>query len=127
MSRVFDLQNISDISVVGLPLAFSIAVVFQFVLLLIFLYRKIGDFRIKEISYSFGKILIATVFGAIVVFLTLRFVADLVNMRTFRGVFTQGVSAGIIGVLIYLFLSLVLKSPELRIIKSSIIKQFTKG
>ena len=124
--RIFDLQGINDVSVTGLSLAFSIAVIFQVILLLVFFYRKIGDFRIREILYSFEKILIAIIFGGIFTYLTLYFVGNLVNMQTFLGVFTQGVSAGLIGVLIYLLLSLVLKSPELRIVKMAILKQFSK-
>jgi len=124
--KIFDLQNIGDVSVIGLPLAFSIAVIFQFILLLFFLYEKIGDFRIKEISQSFAKILVASILAGLFIYLILYFVANLVNMRTFRGVFTQGVSAGLVGILVYLLLSLILKSPELKIIKSAILKQFKK-
>ncbi len=124
--RIFDLQGINDVSVTGLPLAFSIAVVFQFILLLVFLYRKVGDFRIREILCSFEKVLVAVIFGGIFTYLTLYFVGDLVNMQTFFGVFTQGVLGGIVGTLIYLLLSLVLKSPELKIIKAAILKQFSK-
>lgn len=125
--RFFDLQDIGDVSVTGLPLAFSIAMIFQFFLLLVFLYRKVGDFRVGEIFRSFGRILVATIFGSIATFYALRYVADMVNMQTFRGVFLQGASAGIAGVLVYIFLSFVLKSPELRIIKSAVWKQFSRS
>jgi len=124
--RIFDLQGINDVSVTGLPLAFSIAVVFQFILLLVFLYRKVGDFRIREILCSFEKVLVAVIFGGIFTYSTLYFVGNLVNMQTFLGVFAQGILAGVIGILVYLLFSLALKSPELKIIKSAILKQFSK-
>jgi len=107
-------------------LAFSIAVIFQFVLLLILFYKKIGDFRIKEILHSFGKILLASAFLTIFTYLTLRIVAGLIDMRTFIGVFTQGFSAGLVGILVYFLATLFLKSSELRIVKAAIIKQFSK-
>jgi len=124
--KIFDLQRVSDISVTGLPLAFSIAVIFQFILLLIFLYKKIGDFRVGEIFRSFEKALIAVIFSGVSIYLTLYFIGNLVNMHTFSGIFIQGGLAGVAGVLIYLLLSLILKSPELRVIKSAVFKQFTK-
>jgi putative peptidoglycan lipid II flippase len=127
MIRILDLQRVENISVTGLPLAFSIAVIFQFSLLLFFLYKKIGDFRIKEISHSFIKVLIATIFVAVFAYLTRQFVAGFVDMRTFMGIFTQGVLAGIVGILTYLLLSFILKSPELKIIKSAVLRQFTKS
>lgn len=124
--RAFDLQGLKDISVAGLPLAFSVAVIAQFILLLFLFYKKIGDFRIKEILYSFGKILIASGFLTIFTYLTLRVVAGLVDMKTFIGVFVQGVSAGLVGILIYFLVTFFLKSSELRIIKWAILKQFSK-
>ena len=124
--RAFDLQGLKDISVAGLPLAFSVAVISQFILLLLLFYKKIGDFRIKEILYSFGKILIASGFLTIFTYLTLRVVAGLVDMKTFIGVFVQGVSAGLVGILIYFLVTFFLKSSELRIIKWAILKQFSK-
>ena len=120
------LQGIKDISVTGLPLAFSIAVIFQFILLLVFLYKKIGDFRIREIFYSFEKILVATAFMGIFTYWTLHFVANLVDMQAFLGVFFQGILAGVGGILVYLLFSLALRSSELKIIKLAILKQFTK-
>ena len=42
ISNLFNLQGISNIAVVGLPLAFSIDSILQFVLLAVFLFRKIN-------------------------------------------------------------------------------------
>lgn len=126
MVKIFDLEGIKNISVSGLALAFSIAVIFQFVLLLLLFYKKIGDFRIKEIIHSFNKTLIASGFLTIFTYLTLQSVANLVNMRTFIGVLIQGISAGLVGILIYVLIAFLLKSAELEIIKSAILKQFSK-
>jgi len=125
--NIFDLQNIHDISVVGLPLAFSLAVIFQLILFLIFLYIKIGDFKIWEILNSFGKILLGTILAGMATYLSLFLVSELVNTRTVLGILSQGVLAGAVGILIYLLSALLLKAPELRIIKSAILKQFKKG
>jgi len=42
MIRFFALQGIKDISVIGLPLAFSLDSIFQLILLMIFLRKKIN-------------------------------------------------------------------------------------
>lgn len=124
--KAFDLQGLKDVSVAGLPLAFSVSVIAQFILLLYLFYRKIGDFRIKEILHSFLKILIASGFLTIATYLTLRIVAGMVDMRTFIGVFVQGTLAGLVGILAYFLAALFMKSSELRIIKWAILKQFSK-
>jgi putative peptidoglycan lipid II flippase len=124
--RTFEFYNVENISIIGLPLAFSIAVIFQFVLLFVFLYKKIGDFRIKEIFYSLERIIVSAVFMFILTYLTLSFVAGLVDLRTFSGVFIQGVSAGLVGILTYLLFSFILKSSEIWVIKSAIAKQFIR-
>ena len=124
--RNFEFYNIENISIIGLPLAFSIAVIFQFVLLFIFLYKKIGNFKIREFFYSLERIIVSTTFMFILTYLTLSFVAGLVDLKTFSGVFIQGVSAGLVGILTYLLFSFILKSSEIWIIKSAIIKQFIK-
>lgn len=124
--RNFEFYNIENISIIGLPLAFSIAVIFQFILLFVFLYKKIGDFRIKEIFYSLERIIVSAIFMLVLAYLTLIFVGSLVDLKTFSGVFIQGVSAGLVGILTYLSFSFILKSSEIWIIKSAVVGQFTK-
>jgi putative peptidoglycan lipid II flippase len=126
IASVFDLSKIPDISVTGLPLAFSLTAIFQTLLLLWFFYKKVGDFKIKEILSSFEKNLIAAFFTGLLVYLILFLAGKLVNMNTFKGVFLQGFLAGITGILVYVLISFFLKSQELLIIKSAIIKQFKK-
>ncbi len=117
------LQGIEDISVVGLPLAFSIATIFQLTLLLLFLYKKIGDLDIKEISYSFLKIILATLIMSGGAYSVLYLTALFLNTRTFLGIFFQAGIAGVIGVLIYITVTLLLKSQEAKAFKHLILKK----
>jgi len=126
MINFFRLQGIKNISVIGLPLALSISGIFQIALLLIFLYKKIGDFKQKEICQSFIKIIISTALMIPFIYLTLKIAAIFVNMQTFLGVFLQTISAVFVGAFIYIAATLFLKSPEIKTIKSSILSQFTK-
>ncbi len=121
------LQEIENIAVIGLPLALSISGISQFFLLLIFLKKKIGDIKLNEIWNSFKKILTANILMVIAVYFTIQFIASFVNMQRFSGVFFQAFSAAIIGIFVYLLVTLILKSPEIQIIKDSILKQFQKN
>jgi len=118
---------IENIEVIGLPLAFSLAVLIQLFLLLIFLYRKIGDFKIREIWKSLKKILVASVLMIIFAYFTRQFTANFVDMKTFFGVFIQTFSAGLAGILIYLLVTLLLKSTEIKTLKLAILKQFVEA
>jgi len=121
-----DLQGLSNISVIGLSLAFSMAAIFQIILLLVFLYKKVGDFGVKEILKSINKILIATFLASLSAYFARLFVNNYLDLQTFKGVFLQGFSVGLTGVLIYILISFFLKSEELKTIKSSFSKQFSK-
>jgi len=122
--NLLKLKDIPEIAVIGLPLAFSLANIFQFILLLIFLHKKIGDFGKKETFTSLKKIILASIFLVIFTYSSLYFLANFVNTRTVFGLLIQTTFAGLIGGISYILITLFLKSPELKTIKSSILKQF---
>ena len=126
MINTLKLQGIGNIGVVGLPLALSISGIFQFSLLLFFLRKRLGHIRLREIGNSFGKIVIASVLMVVAVYLVLQSIANFVNMQTFSGVLTQTILACLAGGFVYLLITFLLKSPEIKTIKLSILKQFTK-
>ena len=129
MARVLKLQDIGNIAVIGLPLALSISGIFQFSLLLLFLRKKLGDVRLKEIWQSFIKIFFAVILSGGFAYLTLQLTAKakFVDMDTFFGVLVQALSAGIVGILVYILAAFLLKSPEIKTIKSSILRQFSRS
>lgn len=108
------LQGINQIAVLGLPLAFSASGIFNFVLLLITLYKKIGNFDLETISKYFFKILLATLIMAEISYLALYILADLVNMQTFWGVFLQMTGATFIGLFVYVLIARFLKLFEFK-------------
>jgi len=117
------LRGIEEISVISLPLAFTITTIFQFLFLLFFFSKKFGDFGKKEILTSFKKIIIASIFLIFSTYFSLYFFARFLNTHTVFGLLIQTISAGLIGTIFYFLVTFYLKSPELRIIKSSILKQ----
>ena len=124
--NILKLGGIENISVGALPLAFSISAILQFVLLLVFLYKKIGDFGIKIILSSLKKILAASILMGIITYFSLRVLSTFVNMDTFLGVFSQTAIAGLIGLLVYFLTTFYFKSPEIETLKSSMSRKFRK-
>jgi len=121
---IFKLQGIKDIRVVGLPLAFAVSQIFQFSLLLIFLKKRILDISFVKIQQPLKKIILASALMSFFAYLTLQVVANFVDMETFLGVFIQMVSAGFVGVFVYVLAAHFLKSPEIKNIKRSIWRIF---
>jgi len=105
--ELFSLKG--DISVLGLPLAFSSAVIFQLVLLMIFLRRKIKGLSFRKIYNSFWRIVAA----GFLMWLVIHFVLGLFG--SFTG-FAEKLSVLLIivvsGALSYLLFSWLLRSPE---------------
>jgi putative peptidoglycan lipid II flippase len=115
-ASLLKLEDIENIRVIGLPLAISISGIVQLSLLLFFLYRKIGNFRLKDIRQSFEKIVLASFVMSFFVYLTLHFIAGFVNMQTGFGVLTQTILAGLIGIFVYCLMAYVLKLSEMKLL-----------
>jgi len=126
LAAVLKLKDVKNIEVAGLPLALSLSSWTQVSLLLFFLYKKIGDFRVKEIVDSFVKVLAASSAMAAAVYLVLNISANFLNMQTFFGVLAQAIFAGLAGAAVYFFSASLLGSPEAKTIKSSLLRQIIK-
>jgi len=115
--NILKLEGLKNISIIGLPLAYSISGVLQFVLLFWFLHKKIGATKQREIFQTITKTFLATVPTIIVLYFSLRLFGLFLETSTFVGVFLQTTGASIIAMLIYLLFSLLLKSPEIYLFK----------
>lgn len=112
--------------VAGLAAAFSLASIVNAGLLFILISRKIKQLNKKEIFISSVKISLASLVAGMAAYQTLYFVAPLVDMRTFIGVFIQGAAAGMAGILVYLLLSWILESKELILLKGALRRRIFK-
>lgn len=124
--HVLKLQGIKNIQVLGLPLAVSLSAIFQFFLLICFLKRQISDIKSKEIFDSLKKIVFATILMGLATYFTLNLVSHFVFINTVFGLLVQTVLAFLAAFTVYFVASHFLASPEIKLIKDSIIKQFTK-
>lgn len=108
----------------GLALAFSISTILQLAILLGILHIQLDGFDDKKVIVSIGKMVIATIFSAIVTQLLKTPIAVLVDMQRFWGIAVQLIGAFAGGMLMYVIVCWLLKSEELEIIKRYIPKQF---
>lgn len=100
-------------SVAGLALAFSLANIFNFILLWLMLRQEIGSLDELRIFYSVIKFSAAAIFCGIAVQTMKLLIWPFIDMTKLWGVFTQGLVAGSFGISIYLIICSLLKSEEL--------------
>ncbi|KPJ55282.1 hypothetical protein AMJ47_00165 [Parcubacteria bacterium DG_72] len=123
LTRFLDIEKVDNSLVVGLPLALSISGIIQLVLLLAFLYKKVEIIKIKEILDFIVKILICSILLILASFLSLKIMAQLVNMQTFVGVFLQAAVSSVIGIAIYCVAALMLRLKEITTVKKYIFRK----
>lgn len=103
--------------VFGLAAAFSISSIINMLLLYIFLHFKVHNLNDGLIINSILKISINSILAGAVAYAFLQLVDSFVDTHTFFGIFSQGLVAGIAGLLSYLVLGIVFRLDELNSIK----------
>lgn len=117
--NLFNLNSLSEVLLLGLTFAFSISLVIEYLLLYIFLKRKIGDFGSKEIWKMFVQIALISIIMSIVAIFSL----NIINLGTgFLMYLTTFVIITLISFLIYFSLSMLFKIEEAQTIKRYIFK-----
>ena len=107
----------------GLVSAFSVSAIINVLLLSYFINKKLNFFCQDKIYKPLLKITFASVVAGFFSYGTLYAVEPLLNTRTFIGIFAQGLSAGIVGISVYCFISWKLAVEEFMIFKNSIQKK----
>jgi len=124
--NLLKLRGIKDISVIGLPLALSISVIFQFFFLVFYLKKKSGVLDFKNTYLSLKKILLASFLMTVFSYLTLNIYALIGSTNTVLGILLQTVLTSIVAIFSYLVFSFLLKIKEARAILSLIANKFEK-
>ena len=110
----------------GLAFAFSIAAIFQIVLMWFSLRHKVGPMGEKSLLRFLGKISFATLCMAIIAQYLKEPLSYLVDMTRLWGIFLQGLGAGTVGIFMYILLCWLLGVEEVDIIKKSFKKRSLK-
>lgn len=118
------LQDVADIRMLALPIAFSVAAVVQTVLLGIILRNKLHHFDGRRISVAFLKIGISSFFAAFATYAGLYAAESLAGGRTFVGLLSQFFIASILGFLAFFGISLFLRTEETTLFLAILRKKF---
>jgi len=121
----FTFNQPASLQMLALCIAFSAALMFQFAIFVIFLYRKIGDFGIEEIVISFGKMFLA---GSAMFFFGNWFLPKAYQFfgQGLRGNFLQLAVVGGSSFLLYFLITIALRSSEANAFTASVLNRFKK-
>ena len=120
----FALADLPKIALLGLPLAFSIGSVIHLGLSMTFLYRKIGDYNLREIANSAWRVFVSGILMLVAINIGLYLISPIFDIKTFAGAFWQLIILGSAGAIIYIASSFLLRSPEIFVFKEKIFKKF---
>ncbi len=112
---IFNVDGLVNFPVLGLVLVFNLCSLLEFSLLFIYLLKRVGNFGLKEIWNSFIKILMATIIMGIAGFIALNQAVRLFA-NDFFGVLLQFIFVCVISGIVYLFMTYLLKSPEINFV-----------
>ena len=113
-ANLLKIEDLSNMRIVGLSLSVALSNVFQFILFMYFLSKKIVSFKSKEILSSLYKIIASSIVMTIVIFLSLRLFNLFITTNTFLGIFFQTSLSFALGIAAFTVSSYFLKSPELK-------------
>jgi putative peptidoglycan lipid II flippase len=107
--RVTDL---SGTAVLALPLGFSIAMLVSLFAFWFLFERDFSGFT-RPVSATFFQSFSASIIGGFVSYLSLNMSSHLFNLTTVAGVFFQGLTAGLTGIIVIIAVLLLLKNQEI--------------
>lgn len=109
---ILSLIFIRPFGLVGLALAYVVAGLLNFSVLIFILGERLGSLQSASVVTTTFKIVLAAVPAGLIMYGALQVLAPVVNMNTFAGIFTQGAVAGLAGAAVYALLAHALKLPE---------------
>jgi len=118
---IFSYNATIDVLVLGLPLAFSLAAIIQFLLMLFFLKSTLKELDLKRIFNYFFKILISSFAIVLVGSLLIPYIQLMFNQLFVVNVL-QILSVTLIGSLAYLLMTFILKIPTTNLLFGRLFK-----
>lgn len=120
MLRLTDLWGIVDFRVLALPVAITVSSIFELIVLMIALRKKIGLLDGRKMIDSSSRIIFASLGGGIIAYFLLQIMDQYVPTEYVWGIFTQGFIAGLAGIAGYAGLGYLLNLEEMFIFFGSI-------
>ena len=121
ISGILGMKNVTGISILGLPMAFSVGAIFNFIITIIYLKKKVGELDLRDLAREGLKLLMAAFVMGAVTFL-IRYFSNFgldngkIFFKTIVYVFVNFVFGGAA----YLYVLYILKAKEFLFFKQSI-------
>lgn len=124
IGALFRIRDLPDIRILALPIAVSVVTTLQIVVLFAALAFRGLAREIRKLTFAFMRLSVAATLCGAATWFALRWFAYGVVQETFVGIFLQGLFAGLVGVLAYLFVAFAFAFPEfvrfLRLLRESL-------
>jgi len=122
-SSVLKLEGIKEFAILGLPLAFSLANIINFLILLKLFASKVGWWQPKYILKSFLKIVLGALSMVLATYSFLYILNLFLDTHTFIGIFFQGILAAVVGIVIYCLVMTLLGATEIKIAVKQVVEK----
>lgn len=126
IESVFKVENIPGTIVLMLPLGYSIGTLVNMVIHWYAFEREYKEYSVSVLKTFFQTISASVIMGY-VAYRMLDLFAYVFNMDTLLGIFMQGLSAGIVGIGVWIIILFLLKSHELKDVWATLHKRIWKA
>ena len=117
--------GVGGADMLALPLAYSLGMIANSVLLFLLFQKEFGDVWIRA-RKTFFEVLGASLLMGVVAYFTLNFLDNIFDINTFGGIFAQGVLSALAGGIVWFGVLKALKNKELEEITGAIFARFWK-
>lgn len=122
-TTLLKLEGVKGISVIGIPLAFSLSSTVNIILLILALKKRTKDNWEEKLKSIFLRVFLLSLVCALVCYLLLYIFAPIFGLETFWGVFFQMFFAGGISLFLYFLFSKLLKFPEYNLLSGTLFRK----
>jgi putative peptidoglycan lipid II flippase len=110
--------DIADTTMLLLPFAFSVGIIVQAILLWVFCQRTCGIE--KGVFGSFWQSCVASLAIGYAAYGGLNILDNFLDLNTFRGIFTQGLLSGLLGIIAGIVILLIIGNSEIRVVMATL-------
>ncbi len=123
LESLFRVDDLPGTVVLVLPLAFSIGLIVNLILLLGFFHHDFGGLS-RAAWRAARQSLVASIFGGFVAYQGLNLLALKLDLNTFKGIFLQGLAAGLAGLFSTYLLLVVMGNKEVKELTTTLHHKF---
>lgn len=126
MGSLLRVESLSNASVLMLPLAYSVGMILNTVLLIYFFRKRFGKF-LSPIKDTLMHGSFSAIIAGVVSYEFLEVLGLYLNLNTFMGIFTQGLVAGTAGLLTWWLILELMGNEEIKDVRTALRRKFWKA